>query len=56
MNQVDLPILDDSVCQQHFPDFLPNTELCAGYENAHKDWCAVSEYSGFILSLWDLQK
>ena len=43
MNQVDLPILDDSVCQQHFPDYLPNTELCAGYENAHKDWCAVSQ-------------
>ncbi|KAH3872497.1 anionic trypsin-2-like isoform X2 [Dreissena polymorpha] len=39
MNQVDLPIVDDSICQTHFPDYLPNTELCAGYENQHKDWC-----------------
>lgn len=41
MNQVDLPILDDSVCVQHFPGYLPNTELCAGYENQAKDWCWV---------------
>lgn len=40
MNQVDLPILADTVCQSHFPGYLPNTELCAGYENGHKDWCA----------------
>ena len=43
MNQVDLPILADSVCKQHFKGFIPNTELCAGYENGHKDWCAVSD-------------
>ncbi|XP_052785094.1 plasma kallikrein-like [Mya arenaria] len=39
MNQVDLPILDDSVCMQHDPYFIPNTEMCAGYENKGKDWC-----------------
>ena len=42
MNQVDLPILADKICQQHFKGFIPNTEICAGYENAHKDWCTVS--------------
>ena len=51
MNQVDLPILDDSVCQQHYPDFLPNTELCAGYENAKKDWCAVSQTFSIIVNV-----
>jgi len=40
MNQVDLPILSDTVCANHFPGYLPNTEFCAGYENQGKDWCA----------------
>jgi len=39
MNQVDLPILDDSVCQSEFPVFLTATEVCAGYKNQGKDWC-----------------
>jgi len=43
MNQVDLPILDDSICAQHYPGYLPDTEMCAGYENQAKDWCWVSE-------------
>lgn len=41
LNQVDLPILDDSVCQSEFPVFLSNTEVCAGYKNQGKDWCGV---------------
>lgn len=40
MNQVGLPIIDDSTCQSHWTDFLPNTELCAGYENGGKDFCS----------------
>lgn len=40
LNQVDLPILDDSVCQNEFPGYIPATELCAGYKNQGKDWCA----------------
>ncbi|KAL4240264.1 Tryptase beta-2 [Mactra antiquata] len=39
MNQVDLPIVDDSICANHWNDFLPATELCAGYENGGKDFC-----------------
>ncbi|KAL3875570.1 hypothetical protein ACJMK2_033511 [Sinanodonta woodiana] len=39
LNQVDLPILADSVCQAHFPDFIPDGEVCAGYENGNKDFC-----------------
>jgi hypothetical protein len=42
LNQVDLPILDDSVCANEFPVYLTNNELCAGYKNQGKDWCAVS--------------
>ena len=42
MNQVGLPIIDDSTCQSHWTDFLPNTELCAGYENGGKDFCSVN--------------
>lgn len=41
LNQVDLPILDDSVCQSEFPVFLADTEVCAGYKDQGKDWCAV---------------
>lgn len=40
LNQVDLPILDDSVCANEFPVYLTNNELCAGYKNQGKDWCA----------------
>ncbi|XP_052789016.1 plasma kallikrein-like [Mya arenaria] len=39
MNQVDMPILADSVCAGHWDDFLPDTELCAGHENGGKDFC-----------------
>ena len=42
MNQVAMPILDDAVCQSHWQDFIPNTEVCAGYENGGKDFCSVS--------------
>jgi hypothetical protein len=41
-NQLDYPIVADSVCQHHWPGFLVGTELCAGYENQHKDFCEVS--------------
>ena len=41
MNQVALPIIDDATCQSHWNDFLPATELCAGYENGGKDFCGV---------------
>ena len=41
MNQVAMPILADSVCQTHWQDFLPNTEVCAGYESGGKDFCSV---------------
>ena len=41
LNQVDLPILDDEVCQEHWPEYLVETELCAGHENAGKDFCWV---------------
>jgi hypothetical protein len=41
MNQVGLPIIDDATCQSHWADFLPATELCAGYENGGKDFCSV---------------
>ncbi|KAL3875568.1 hypothetical protein ACJMK2_033509 [Sinanodonta woodiana] len=40
LNQVDLPILADDICTHHWPDFLPATEICAGYENGTKDFCA----------------
>lgn len=40
LNQVDLPILADTACQQHYQDFLPSTELCAGYEMGGKDFCS----------------
>lgn len=53
MNQVDLPILSDSVCQQHFKGFLPNTEICAGYENGHKDWCTVGIYNAYPYFAFD---
>ena len=42
LNQVDMPILDDHTCATHWQDYLPATELCAGYEGMHKDFCAVS--------------
>ena len=31
-------------------DFLPNTELCAGYENGGKDFCAVSAVKLYLMS------
>lgn len=42
LNQVDLPILDDEVCAEHFQGYLAETEMCAGFENEGKDWCWVS--------------
>ena len=42
MNQVAMPILYDAVCQSHWQDFIPNTEVCAGYDNGGKDFCSVS--------------
>ena len=42
MNQLAMPILDDSVCKNIWQDFITGTEICAGYENAGKDFCAVS--------------
>ncbi|XP_045213760.1 chymotrypsinogen A-like isoform X2 [Mercenaria mercenaria] len=39
LNQLNYPILDDSVCANHWTDFLPYTEICAGYENQLKDFC-----------------
>ena len=42
LNQLAYPILDDSVCKQHWDDFIPNTEICAGYVNQTKDFCGVS--------------
>jgi transmembrane serine protease 2 len=39
LNQLMYPILDDSICAKHWDDFLPNTEICAGYENSTKDFC-----------------
>ena len=50
MNQVGLPIIADSVCSTHWQDFLPNTELCAGYENGGKDFCAVSGVKLFLFT------
>ena len=41
MNQLAYPILADSVCQQNFRVFFPNTEICAGYVNSTKDFCGV---------------
>jgi len=41
LNQLMYPILDDSICANHWDDFLPATELCAGYENQRKDFCGV---------------
>ncbi|KAH3871591.1 chymotrypsinogen A-like [Dreissena polymorpha] len=40
LNQLMMPILDDSICANHWNDFLPATEMCAGYENQQKDFCA----------------
>ena len=39
-----MPILSDRVCQQRWRDYLPATELCAGYKdyNYYKDFCAAS--------------
>ena len=43
LNQVALPILPDSTCASVFPrGFSGNEEICAGYTNQHKDFCAVS--------------
>ena len=39
LNQVDLPILSDQECQQHWTDYIPATEICAGYNNGGKDFC-----------------
>ncbi|KAH3869477.1 plasma kallikrein-like [Dreissena polymorpha] len=39
LNQLLYPIVDDSICANHWDDFLPATEICAGYENQHKDFC-----------------
>merc|ERR550539_109203 len=39
LNQLAYPILADSICANHWDDFLPNTEICAGYENQVKDFC-----------------
>ncbi|XP_052820910.1 chymotrypsinogen A-like [Mya arenaria] len=39
LNQLMYPILDDSICANHWDDFLPANELCAGYENQRKDFC-----------------
>lgn len=44
LNQVDLPVLEDYVCHEHWDDYLPETELCAGHENMGKDFCAVMKY------------
>jgi secreted trypsin-like serine protease len=40
LNQLLYPILEDSICSDHWTDFLPATEICAGYENQKKDFCA----------------
>ncbi|KAL3875567.1 hypothetical protein ACJMK2_033508 [Sinanodonta woodiana] len=39
LNQIDIPILSDDICLRHRPDFLPITEICAGYENGTKAFC-----------------
>ncbi|XP_052266826.1 plasma kallikrein-like isoform X2 [Dreissena polymorpha] len=39
MNQVDLTIVDDSVCANRYKGYMPNNKLCAGYENQHKNFC-----------------
>ncbi|XP_052789911.1 vitamin K-dependent protein C-like isoform X2 [Mya arenaria] len=39
LNQLMYPILDDSVCSGIWDDFLPGTEICAGYQNQTKDFC-----------------
>lgn len=53
LNQVDLPILDDQTCQMHWQDYIPDTELCAGYENMHKDFCAVRAYVNIFSTVTD---
>ncbi|XP_052791328.1 plasma kallikrein-like isoform X1 [Mya arenaria] len=40
LRHITLPILPDSVCMNHWTDVLPETEICAGYENGQKDFCA----------------
>ena len=40
-NQVDMPILRNSVCQRIRKDFFSHTEICTGYKNGGKDFCSV---------------
>ncbi|KAH3714944.1 chymotrypsinogen A-like [Dreissena polymorpha] len=39
LNQLMMPKLDDNICASHWNDYLPVTEICAGYENQQKDFC-----------------
>ncbi|KAH3869460.1 ovochymase-1-like [Dreissena polymorpha] len=60
LQQVDLPILQDSVCMKHWTDVLPETEICAGYESGHKDFCTGDIGSPLVCqdksnSVWYIQ-
>jgi len=42
LNQLAYPILDDEECIDLWNEwYLPETEICAGYHNAGKDFCGV---------------
>ena len=45
LNQIAMPILDDSVCQRHYPTVLNESEICVGMERGGKDWCDVSTFN-----------
>ena len=42
MNQLPMPILYGNICKLYFTGYIQTLELCAGYVNGSKDFCAVS--------------
>jgi len=40
--QMDVPIIEDDACAERWGDFLPETEVCAGYRKMPKVFCPVS--------------
>lgn len=49
LQKVDLPILENKVCQQWYKDekktlTIVDTSMCAGYEEGGKDSCQVNQF------------
>ncbi|XP_071043649.1 trypsin-1-like [Parasteatoda tepidariorum] len=48
LQAVDIPILNDTVCQEVYGDLYENTMLCAGYEEGGRDSCQGDSGGPFV--------